>query len=98
MKSLAEGLMRVLALGLLAEVARADGKLYIPMESVPPRIPYQRALLVFHDGSETMLVQSKYQFLRSASSDTLGWVVRHGAGDCGPDDYEHFLPSPWESA
>jgi hypothetical protein len=75
MKHLATGLMLALTLGIFGAVAHADGKIYIPMESVPARIPYQRAFLVFDEGYETMLVQSKYELSRSASIGALGWVV-----------------------
>jgi len=66
----------VLSLLLLsASLARADGKFY-GRERVPPGVPYQRALLMYDDGKETLILQSKF----SASGKlepgaTLGWVV-----------------------
>jgi hypothetical protein len=51
----------------------ADGMFYWP-ESIPPEIPYQRALLLFEGGYETLIVQSKYHMSSSATSE-FGWVV-----------------------
>jgi hypothetical protein len=51
----------------------ADGKFYWP-ESIPPKIPYQRALLWFDGKQETLMVQSKYRAATSAG-DGFGWVV-----------------------
>jgi len=38
-------------------------------------VPYQRAFLFFHEGAETLVLQSKYKLPRSAGADSLGWVV-----------------------
>ena len=51
----------------------ADGKFYWP-EPIPPEIPYQRAVLMFDQGQETLLLQSKYR-LASSASDDFGWIV-----------------------
>jgi hypothetical protein len=51
----------------------ADGKFYWP-EPVPPEIPYQRALLLFDGGRETLILQSKYHTTGSTASE-FGWVV-----------------------
>ncbi len=51
----------------------ADGKFYWP-EPVPPEIPYQRALLLFDAGRETLILQSKYRTTGSTSGE-FGWVV-----------------------
>jgi len=51
----------------------ADGKFYWP-ESIPPGIPYQRALLWFDGRQETLMVQSKYRAATS-TGDGFGWVV-----------------------
>ena len=54
--------------------ARGDGK-FFHVEKVPPDIPYQRAFILFHKGSETLVLQSKYEFLRPEAIGSLGWVV-----------------------
>ena len=51
----------------------ADGGFYWT-ESIPPEIPYQRALLIFDGSYETLIVQSKYRTSGSASGE-FGWVV-----------------------
>jgi hypothetical protein len=51
----------------------ADGKFY-SYEEIPPEIPYQRALLAFAGGQETMVLQSKYQVTASQTA-SVGWVV-----------------------
>jgi hypothetical protein len=58
-----------------SSLARADGKFYA-RERVPPGVPYQRAILMYDDGRETLILQSKF----SASGQpepgaALGWVV-----------------------
>jgi hypothetical protein len=53
--------------------ALADGGFYWS-ESIPPEIPYQRALLFFDGDRETLIVQSKYLTSRSTTG-ALGWVV-----------------------
>ncbi len=63
-----------LILLVAAGVVQADGKMYWP-EKVPPNIPYQRALILFKDGTQTLVLQSWYG---SASADAelpMGWVV-----------------------
>lgn len=54
--------------------ARADGKFFVA-EKVPPDLPYQRAILVFHGGTETLIVQSKYDLSQTADVNSIGWVV-----------------------
>jgi len=61
--------------GLLSGEAWADGKFYWIRESVPPEVPYQRAFLLFDEGTETLVVQSKYELTQSAKTDSLAWVV-----------------------
>ncbi len=64
----------VLAAILLGSVpVLADGAFYWT-ESIPPEIPYQRALLMFNGSQETLVVQSKYR-LSSSATDDFGWVV-----------------------
>jgi hypothetical protein len=53
--------------------ALADGVFYWT-ESMPPEIPYQRAMPWFDGGQETLMVQSKYRTATSAAGG-LGWVV-----------------------
>lgn len=52
----------------------ADGKVY-GIERVPPTIPYQRALICYRDGIETLFLQSRYSVDESSVATTLGWVV-----------------------
>lgn len=63
----------ILILGGLCGRVEGDGKFFV--EKVPPNIPYQRAFLLFYEGSETLVLQSKYEFSKSDNIDTLGWVV-----------------------
>ena len=56
------------------EPAWADGKFYAA-ESVPPALSYQRALLLYEDGEEVLLLQSKYELDSAMADRTLGWVV-----------------------
>jgi hypothetical protein len=58
---------------LMASQAMADGKMY-GREKVPPGIPYQRALILYADGIETLILQSKYD-ISAPEEDSLGWVV-----------------------
>ena len=61
----------------------ADGKFYsfglgqfgLGLEKVPPRIPYQRALLLFDGTRETLVLQSKYELPEQAAPTNFGWVV-----------------------
>ncbi len=63
----------LLVLGSICGRAHADGKFY--GEKIPPDIPYQRAFLLFHEGSQTLVLQSKYELSAAADANSLGWVV-----------------------
>ena len=52
----------------------SDGKFFV-REKVPADLPYQRAFLLFDEGRETLVVQSKYTLAPSTSAETLAWVV-----------------------
>jgi hypothetical protein len=67
-------LLLLLMLSAVAAPVLADGKFYTYEEEIPPEIPYQRALLMFARGQETLILQSKYQVAGSSAGD-LGWVV-----------------------
>lgn len=65
----------ILVLLLPACSALADGKLYA-RESVPPDVPYQRALILFQAGQQTLVLQSKFETSGTHLADSvLGWVV-----------------------
>jgi hypothetical protein len=60
-----------------ATAAQADGKFFW-REQVPLGVPYQRALVLFDRGRETLLVQSRYAAsgpAAPAAEETAGWVV-----------------------
>jgi len=61
--------------GLVTAQVRADGKFFWVREEVPPDIPYQRAFLLFDEGSETLVVQSKYALGTPTLVEALGWIV-----------------------
>jgi hypothetical protein len=52
----------------------ADGKMYWS-ETVPPKIPYQRALILFKTGTETLVLQSRYEIPKTAEKASMGWIV-----------------------
>ena len=74
MRALARCVCFIVLIGVLKENARGDGKFYYA-EGIPAGIPYQRAFLIFNEGSEKLVLQSKYEISHSAAVDSLGWVV-----------------------
>ncbi len=65
-----------IAFFLIMPVAQllADGKMFW-REEIPPMIPYQRALILFADGTETLILQSRYEIPEANGASNLGWVV-----------------------
>jgi len=60
----------------LSGLAVADGKMFWWNENVPPEIPYQRALILYKDGVETLILQSRFVVPEDTSErKPLGWVV-----------------------
>jgi hypothetical protein len=52
----------------------ADGKFFSP-GSIPPDVPFQRAIVVFDGEREILVVQSKYDASSEQGLRALGWVV-----------------------
>jgi hypothetical protein len=63
-----------LIIAATAAQSLADGKMFW-RESIPPKIPYQRAAILFDEGIETLILQSRYEILEGDENATLGWVV-----------------------
>ena len=61
------------AMTVISNITYGDGKFYI--EKVPVGIPYQRAILMFEDGKETLLLQSQYKTIEAEDTPSLAWVV-----------------------
>ncbi len=56
------------------DCTRGDGKIFIS-DTIPADIPYQRAFLIFNEGTETLILQSKYEFSHTSDVNSLGWIV-----------------------
>jgi hypothetical protein len=69
---------RILMMGLIvaamAAQLSADGKMFW-REEIPPKIPYQRAFILFKDGTQTLVLQSRYEIPETVKKATLGWIV-----------------------
>ena len=61
------------ALTVISNITYGDGKFYV--EKVPVGVPYQRAILMFEDGKETLLLQSQYKTVKAEDADSIAWVV-----------------------
>jgi hypothetical protein len=71
-----KGVVLLLTAGFLTGQTWADGKFFVlRVEKVPANVPYQRAFLIFDEGTETLIVQSKYELPESGATDALAWVV-----------------------
>jgi hypothetical protein len=70
MKRIATALMVVCT----TVTALADGKMFW-REEVPPTIPYQRALILYREGIQTLVLQSRYEVPKAGAKAPIGWVV-----------------------
>jgi hypothetical protein len=71
---MARGMVLATTVAAFTGVARGDGK-FFARDKVPADVPYQRALLLYREGSETLVLQSKYDLGQAADVNSLGWVV-----------------------
>ncbi len=67
-------MLRVLVVSLLFALTASGDGLFIVRDDVPPKMPYQRALIVFDGTNETLLVQSAFE-QRPGMPPAVGWVV-----------------------
>ena len=61
------------ALIVISNISYGDGKFYL--EKVPVGVPYQRAILLFEDGKETLVLQSQYKTIEIDDANSIAWVV-----------------------
>lgn len=73
MKTIARCTFLLITILGFSRSAQGDGKFFA--ERVPTDIPYQRALIIFNNNLETLVLQSKYEISQSAAVDSLGWIV-----------------------
>ena len=52
----------------------ADGKIFVP-DVEPPHLPYQRAILLFQNETETLLLQTQFVRTNEDTISTMGWIV-----------------------
>lgn len=60
-------------LTLMLGTVWGNGKFY--RERVPADVPYQRAVIRFEEGTETLILQSQYKTAGITEMDSLAWVV-----------------------
>jgi hypothetical protein len=93
MKAALRYMLLLAAIGCLGGRAQGDGKFYA--DKVPADIPYQRAFILFHEGSQMLVLQSKYEFSQSAEFGSLGWIVPvptvPEVGSAHPDEAKLFF-------
>ena len=73
MKTIARYTLLIYIIGNFGGYALGDGKFFV--EKIPPDIPYQRAFVLFHEGSEILILQSKYELSQTVDVNSLGWIV-----------------------
>lgn len=56
---------------LIPSDVMADGKFYAHPDRVPPKLPYQRAIISYQDGQELLILQSKFE----GEGKDFGWVI-----------------------
>jgi len=72
-KTIARYTILIFIIGSFGERTLGDGKFFV--EKIPPDIPYQRAIILFHENSEILVLQSKYELSQTTDVNSLGWIV-----------------------
>lgn len=67
-------ILGIWALIVISNITYGNGKFFF-VEKVPVGVPYQRAILMFEDGKETLLLQSQYKTVEAEDADSIAWVV-----------------------